>query len=267
MISSKTQEIAFVHIPKCGGQSIRDVMRSLKDPYEIRGVVDKGAGTFDYTHLTLTQMQRLEPDFLDALSTYESFCIVRDPFKRLASSLKQRFQTYHKKDLRQVYEKDLVRELELAGQHLSSGDIPYDFAHFTPQREFIELNGKAVVRKAADIGQMDEVFEWLGSHYGAVVVQKTKNKTKVPSSRLSRFYIRSIKPRIGKQLADAAPRWVKKAIRDVTLTDDYSANLIPEELKREFVEKHYQRDIEIHKQTLTGTFFERYPKTRPQHVA
>ena len=266
MISSRENEIAFVHIPKCGGQSIRNVMRSISEAEEIRGIVDKGAGTFDYTHLTLQQLQSLEPAFLESLSTLESFCIVRDPFKRLPSSLRQRFAAYHGKDLREISQGDLIREVQLADQYLSQGDIPYGFVHFTPQHQFIELNGKQVVRKVADISQVDDVFEWLKSHYGAVVAQKTKNKTKVPSSAVARFYIRSVKPMVGQRLVDATPGWVKRAIRNATLTDDYSTNLIPEELKNEFVQKHYQRDFELHKQALAAPFFDRYPETRPRET-
>lgn len=130
MIISTTYELAFLHIPKCAGTSIRSMIASA-DPDRFQqwgwNWLPRHQRYGDTAHMPLID---LAPNLLDQVRRFRAITVVRDPLDRFYSSVEQHF-SQHKYRARKSVE-EFVFEL-------SSTNIRYDpaYVHFCPQHYFI----------------------------------------------------------------------------------------------------------------------------------
>src|ERR1700756_1678559 len=96
MIINDPHEVVFVHVPKCGGTSIRlqlAEMDSYKGAFQYKGE-HPDLGKIHYAHIPLQFLSAAFPDAFDKVSRYKSFALLRDPFDRFASATFQRLEEF-----------------------------------------------------------------------------------------------------------------------------------------------------------------------------
>lgn len=153
MISTK-HKCVFVHIPKCGGQSVEDIFIrenglswETREPLLLRANNDPEAGPPRLAHLTYQEYLSYCYISHELMQVYTSFAIVRNPYRR-AESL-YRFLGYDcaipfGRFLRDV----LVRQLE------DKGEL-YWFVR--PQHEFVcDASGTVCVDQIIRLEELDE---------------------------------------------------------------------------------------------------------------
>lgn len=93
MIINHQHRLVFIHIPKCGGTSVRNTLRHLHEGDAIWDVVGRqphpALGVIAYNHLPLKSIKDHFPKLYEDISNYESFAIVRDPKIRFISSVSE----------------------------------------------------------------------------------------------------------------------------------------------------------------------------------
>ena len=96
MIVDDAHEVAFVHIPKCGGTSVSRQLRLLDSNNEFfKDVRDHPAlGRTHFSHLPLFFLREFYPETFDRIAAYRAFAIARDPYVRFASSTIQHLDEF-----------------------------------------------------------------------------------------------------------------------------------------------------------------------------
>jgi hypothetical protein len=91
MISHK-HKCVFIHIPKCGGQSVEHIFikdngltRDTRSPLLLRSNNNAGVGPPRLAHLTYRDYINYRYASDDLMKGYYTFSIVRDPYKRVES--------------------------------------------------------------------------------------------------------------------------------------------------------------------------------------
>ncbi len=100
MIVSQSLKIAFVHIPKTGGRSIRAALHSMADDFRVMGPF----------HETAVNAQRSVPDW----PSYFPFSFVRNPWDRMVSEYHFREK---KLGLRDVSLAEYIRDARYPWSH------------------------------------------------------------------------------------------------------------------------------------------------------
>ena len=88
MIIDDEHRVAFVHIPKCGGTSVRNQLAAIdscKGEFYGRRPHER-LGLLDYCHIPLQTLAREFPTAYEKVGAYQSFAIVREPHARFASA-------------------------------------------------------------------------------------------------------------------------------------------------------------------------------------
>lgn len=151
MIISDKFKFVFVHIPKCAGTSVRQLLAQFDDTgerYRPHVMEHRSYGKIDFTHLPLPLLLDIAPDDFEKLRAYEAFAIVRDPRERFFSALAQRLKMYEKRELAQMQSAEVIESAlrVIDALHQPSNRFAYNFIHFTPQVDFINLNGERLVQ-------------------------------------------------------------------------------------------------------------------------
>lgn len=163
MISHK-HRCVFVHLPKCGGQSVEDVFIqdcgldwSTREPLLLRKNENPNVGPPWLAHLTYKEYLKYSYISEDLMDRYYKFTVVRNPYDRVASIYK--YLGYN----HVVAFEDFVK-CELDKQVYGGGSKNY---FFKPQRDFI-TNDKGVVAvdkviKLENIeGEIQDVMDLVG---------------------------------------------------------------------------------------------------------
>lgn len=141
-------QLAFMHIPKCAGTSIRRALAPF-DSSRLDGYFDfPDGGRQHLHHLPLAMVKRHLPDIFSRIERYESYAVLREPRERFASALLQYLRSFRGLQLGggelnqfQVQGRELCRRLAKAEAVREP-----ELMHFLPQREFVVCDGAAVVR-------------------------------------------------------------------------------------------------------------------------
>jgi hypothetical protein len=149
MILDDTHRMAFIHIPKCGGTSIRLQLGEL-DSYQgafRRKGVHPALGAIHYAHIPLGFLRDHYPAEFRKVCDYQSYALTRDPHARFASATFQRLEEFvgvKKIDVtsaRALAEaREVIRWLSERG---SFCDLEY--IHFSRQADYVALEGRPIV--------------------------------------------------------------------------------------------------------------------------
>jgi hypothetical protein len=125
----------FIHIPKTGGGTIRDILGGILDIIPLFKRLYYIFYCIEYDHMTYTQM--LEYDNIsNDIKDYFSFAIVRNPWDRLLSEYMYKKKYY---DMRLINANKLsFRDFVYKVQDILSKNNPHlMISHFIPQYKFI----------------------------------------------------------------------------------------------------------------------------------
>src|SRR6185503_15431882 len=132
-------QLAFIHIPKCAGTSIRRALAPF-DSTRLDGYFDfPDGGRQHLHHLPLAVVKRHLPEIFTRIERYESYAVLREPRERFASALLQYLRSFRglrpgrgDPGLFQAQGRELCRRLAA-----SDAAREPELMHFIPQRDFV----------------------------------------------------------------------------------------------------------------------------------
>jgi hypothetical protein len=172
MIISDKYKLAFVHIPKCAGTSVRSQLSVLDDRdgvFESRVEVHRELGLLDYVHIPLKILQIHFPDEFKCIAEYRAFAVTRGIHERFASALAQycNYQTdmpFKRHSSRSIVRQalaviDILDNLSICGR--CPDLLPAELIHFQPQRDYIFCDGKQIVKTLVPLKDLDGFIRGL----------------------------------------------------------------------------------------------------------
>lgn len=269
MIISDTYQFAFVHIPKCAGTSVRALLERYNEapdahtldlaphPTHENIVELPDLGFVDFHHLPLQALSAKFPEQIDKLRRYEAVTIAREPHDRLVSAFAEHMKRYRDTPLQNLsmdeVEHWLVKILaEVSAAFAQSPLLPYEFIHFQPQIDYIELNGERVIGNVFPISDMSgfeakvrEQFQLFGETPEGFGVG-TSNVSLVHRSEILRRLIEFNRPII-RVIGRLVPQQKRAAWRELVYVTRQSrfASLATSEPVREFVRRHMSTDVKL----------------------
>ena len=193
MIISDTHGFVFVHIPKCGGTSVRSALARYDDRAE--QYYDKGRAThpvlgdLDHHHIPLSVLRENFPEDFECVKRYTSFAIVRDPFERFPSSVFQRLRATNAEKLSSEdvrAEVDAVIGRLLA---LSPGEpvLEPDLIHFSRQQDYVSLDGNRIVDNVFALNGIPELISAVSGLTGEIIspVQRENERLRFSNALLA----------------------------------------------------------------------------------
>lgn len=269
MIIDDKHEIAFVHIPKCAGTTVREY---LKEYDRSQGFVSdrvdmhEKLGMLDYAHIPLFILQEYFPNELELIHRYWSFAIVRDPYKRFASSVTQRLRMYGEKPIETLSEREIRSEVEKCIAFLENNEGPqtllsHDYIHFQRQIDYIYLGDKLVVDSIYSSEMVDDLVNILKERLGysldnveKIIKSETRrNRTVVYRSDVVRYFMVFSKPLLRiffSWLPQGARETAKRKIyvdRDQKVGDVFANKKVVD-----FIGRYYREDILLYERVRHG---------------
>lgn len=265
--------LVFIHIPKNGGQSVRNALMSSTrlsyeplaqdlgiTPGEAEQVLEKGfdhetLGPVHPAHLTLQVMKDHFPSSWEVFSRSKSFALLRDPRDRFLSALLQRLGEF--KDAANLRPDDprVGDEALHVIEHLSSGKSNHlllEFIHFTRQTDFIELEGQQIVTKVFRLDQTHQIAGWLTDETGltlSIAHDHARRQPKPWAKNLmpvARFIGRNILPPVIKKSIYSL--WVNGPAFN-SASNSYKSVAFPDEVEN-FIQTYYERDKKLFDQLM-----------------
>ena len=192
MIVSDRYRFVFVHIPKCGGTSVRSALEKYDeraDVYFSRGRdYHDELGFLDYHHIPLAVLREHFKEDFDCVRRYESFALTRDPVARFPSSLSERL-IWRGKNPHLLSTREIAREVDEVIEYFSSPSLELpvrdpDFIHFARQVDYTHLDGERVVKRVYPINRLQDLLYDIGDLTGiSVDILPPKNERLSYTSR------------------------------------------------------------------------------------
>lgn len=275
MIISDVHRLAFIHIPKCAGTSVRSQLGHLND-CQLTGApwIDtdgpsyikkhKDLGLVYHGHLPLFVLDKYFPNEFAKLKTYWNFCVLRDPYDRFASALlqhikeycKRPFNTYSHTEIRTIVYK-IIDDLLKLNYNLSI--LPINYTHFRRQSDYIYLNNQKVIKNLYSVDMLDELFdeieritgEALPHRSGPAHLAVTNRSVSIKNDVLRRIE-KNTRSKI-KFLVKLLPRGITNSLKNLVylpLNDPRNTNLhsvLSEDYVQNFIRAYYEDDIALYR--------------------
>ena len=237
MVVSDEDRLIFMHIPKTAGIFIR---RSLADDRRFAGIrMIERLGRRDTAHLPLRLVSEYFPADFEKFSHYRSFAAIREPKARFVSAVIEHIKQFRKVPKEQVSEAMIIDVAREIVARLPS-DEP-EFAHFLPQIEFVEHEGRRVVTDLFAFSDLEAMVAAMEAHTGKAMDRQPKNvadKAVYPALHRGWRKVRTIAPW-------AAPLGRSRLARKLFLRRNELH--LPDDL-RLFVDRYYAADIALHRE-------------------
>ena len=115
MILSKPHKFAFIHIPKCAGTTVRNLLQSfdsMEGHFTSRVDTHPVLGQLDYVHMPLFVLRDYFPEEFEMVRDYWSFCCDAGSFARFASSVSQHLKMYTDRPIHMCAEKEVRKAID-----------------------------------------------------------------------------------------------------------------------------------------------------------
>jgi hypothetical protein len=255
MIVSDALRLAFLHIPKCAGSTVRrDLVAhdSLGDMFHGFWTPPHGV-RIDMLHITLAQLEAHFPDVLDKVRAYESYAVIREPARRLFSSLAYYMGSVQNQRIQADDPERIERTLREVADKLAvaNGSLESRFVYFTRQSEYVRLRGKRLVRHLYPLEELSRLAQDVQKRHGvAIDVRERVNPMAVDDGPLVRAMRRVAAPvlprtvRLGLRAAllPSAARTGEALFRQVSATD----------LFQDLMERYYGEDVFLYRSLTSG---------------
>ncbi|MBI1180278.1 MAG: hypothetical protein GC201_06940 [Alphaproteobacteria bacterium] len=259
MILSDEHQFAFIHIPKCGGTSVRVQLGAI-DSYAGRfqmGEIETELGTVNLGHVPLHALEALYPREFDKVVRYASLALVRDPHQRFLSSVMHRLVARQGVPMALVTGEMVRREAEAAIEVLDRDRsvLPAGYSHYTPQSWYVELRGRRLVKTIVPLDRRDLLQRCVQQATGLILDMAVReNLSAVPANSLMRGAVRLMRPVYRALLPSRAKNRLHSMMRQRGLFrhvgELYAGSSLGNDDIRRFIDSYYARDFEIHAAAL-----------------
>lgn len=257
MIISDQHRAAFIHIPKCGGTSVRGQLSSIDSTGGrfLKPLEHPTLGYIHMAHIPLVFLADQFPEEFAKVSRYRTFALVRDPYARFASAVFQRIDEFKGVAKLQVKADLALREAREATQWLGGRRAFCDaaFIHFSRQSDFLNLNGRRVVSDAFALENIAGFATALEAASGVKLDADRRDNSNFASKNPVLAVLHGAKP-----VYSRLTTWKFRKNIVVTLQKmgAYSSNslyavIIQDPEVRAFIDDYYAEDFEIY-QSLIG---------------
>lgn len=277
MIINSDREFAFVHIPKCAGTSVREVLlkfdqreaeytANFANQTGLEEVFDlPGFGPIKYNHLNLPAMAKILPAELDRLLAYRTITVIRDPYPRFISALSERSKLVSGANITVHSNAEILADTRRVMAALpdvarSGGAYPLELTTFQRQVDYIFLDGTCVLSRVYRIDQLTEFFSDAIERLGldddpADLAGVRANETLAhgpPATRLiEAVFDRSIRAIRGVLPEGFRKRYLPRQVRNRVSRKLHPSGqaklawLLEESEVRAFIEDHYAEDLAL----------------------
>jgi hypothetical protein len=253
MIISPRHQFVFVHIPKCAGTSIRHQLRDC-DPDHIfigKPGLHPELGKIDYAHIPIPQLKAHFPEDFAYLRDYESFALVRDPLDRFGSAIRQVLWQYGNQPMTLLSpQEQRQRTLDILEKLPSQIDSPsYQYIFFARQADYIFDGERQLVDHVLPISLVPQILDHFSARCGVKLDRERRSNQNVELRVKGLGNLAFAVNRTARKLLPAQAHTRLKAaalslIAQKKTAAEASGILdLPE--VRDFVSRHYARDLEI----------------------
>lgn len=215
MLISQKHQLGFIHIPKCGGTSIKHLFAEIDD------TETRFAGQFTHPelgrvflgHLPLWALRDHYPELFEAMRGYRLFAICRDPYDRFESAISERMQLLHHKRINDFGYPEVVDFTASVIEKIKAQDriVAADLCHFIPQSDFVFLDGQRIVGQVYPLAQINRLIAALSEATGiAAVTDFQANQTLNFRIKKSEGLLRRLSGRSRKLLPVRFHSWAKR---------------------------------------------------------
>ena len=250
MIISDKHKFCFIHIPKCAGTTLRNVLQEY----------DNTAGSFTNRvdrHLPLFVLEEHFSAEYEKVCAYQSFAIVRDPFSRFRSSVSQRINRHGKKSIGSMNKVELKEAIDTTIKFLSSYSekkvLPPDYIHFQRQSTYIYNGNIKVVNNVFPSDRVDLALKKIGNLVGNDLHQAmneagNKNQTLVYKSEIIRLLMNFSRPVLINPIKKITNRSFIENVQSKLYVprDQKVSGLFQSDYVDQFIKSYYKRDMEIY---------------------
>ncbi|WP_019568902.1 sulfotransferase family 2 domain-containing protein [Thioalkalivibrio sp. ALMg13-2] len=262
MIINHDHRFVFVHIPKCAGTTVRRPLEGLNQWQEAGHPWRRehpSLGLVDYAHMPLVVLREHFPEAFAAVVHYQSFALVRDPYRRFASSVSERIRWEGEGLVARLSIAELKRAVEASIAYLSrcgpSSCLPLDYIHFQHQRDYIELDGEQVVATVYPVERIHAFVQALKvcvGHSDPVAVQGESAPRRENAALMYRYealrrahgLVAPIMARLRRVLPVSATQGLEATL--YVPRDRRARGVFDSHYVRDFVESYYASDLELY---------------------
>ena len=243
--------LAFIHIPKCAGTTIRRGLAPF-DSYPLDGYFDfPDGGRQHLHHLPLWVVKRYFPALYSKLESYDSYAVLREPRERFASALLQHLRSFQKLSLTRndigIFQhkgRELCRWLASTG----SARVP-ELMHFLPQRDFLVCDGVEVVRHLHRFDKLILLVEDLRRRHGITLDLRSRaNLARTGNHPATQLVWRSGRVIINATMTHAGRQRLRTALHAMGVNSPKAlyVGLYEDRQVAAFVDGYYARDAELY---------------------
>jgi hypothetical protein len=254
MIISDRYKFAFIHIPKCGGTTVKHSLAGLDDRAGLYSMVHyhEALGYIDFTHLPLSVMKNHFAYDYDCVRKYRSFALCRDPTDRFLSALLQRIVLYGSGRREILSRKEIIRQLEEVISYLSNNPLytidDYRYIYFERQCRYVCLDGERIVDRVFRLNELDRLYEELRSYTGIqLTAESRKNQSLYARNAAVRFLAGKVWP-IGRALLpDDGVATLRHRFRRYIYVpaQEQLRDIVRSQEIQDFIQEYYARDLEL----------------------
>jgi hypothetical protein len=252
MIISDEHRLAFIHIPKCAGVSVKQPLRTIDSTHgNFSRIGDHPVlGRIHYAHILLRDLADHFPEEWTKLRDYRSFAVVRDPTERFTSAMFQRLREFKGLNQSDITPQRFEAEADEVMRHLENTPerLGLEYVHFNRQTDFLFLDGKRIVETLFPIENMAAITAYIARETGVAVQEERKNRS-------TEIRLGSLKP-VARLLRRPYAALVPYAARNKLRQKMVNAGLYTDAKRRPlvragssiegFIRSYYAEDLKIH---------------------
>lgn len=171
MLVSQRHKTAFVHIPKCGGSTVRHQFSNISDiGTDFSGFFKHPAlGPVRLGHLPLWAVSEYYPEAFEILTRCQSHALSRNVFDRFESAVSQHLFQHQKKRINDFDLDEVLKVSQDIIENIRSNDrlVSAQYCHFIRQADFIFLEGERIIDKVYPLSAINQLVKDLSAATGS----------------------------------------------------------------------------------------------------